>query len=246
MKLYNLQKYAFTKNFFEEMKDTRVGYENDRKKQNVDKKIKADVVHVQQQVQVKQQVQHSQNNKIQSLFWAFFCIYRGEEEYHLNKSNSFKMKNEFSLKFVEDLKKEKVFMKQNKIRFHDVEASMLFDKDINLDSLRALCLFYKVKLYFVINNRYYFFEPECADENSNDTYMIHQNRHSISYEKFDTNILKGKLYMEGTKITLKAPGSYKLDELKEICNTLGIDMKNADGKKKTKQQLYDDIIIKID
>jgi len=52
--------------------------------------------------------------------------------------------------------------------------------------------------------------------------------------------------MEGTKITLKAPGSYKLDELKEICNTLGIDMKNADGKKKTKQQLYDDIIIKID
>ena len=51
--------------------------------------------------------------------------------------------------------------------------------------------------------------------------------------------------MEGTKITLKAPGSYKLDELKEICNTLGIDMKNADGKKKTKQQLYDDIIIKI-
>ena len=64
--------------------------------------------------------------------------------------------------------------------------------------------------------------------------------------KFNTNILKGKLYMEGTKITLKAPGSYKLDELKEICNTLGIDMKNADGKKKTKQQLYDDIIIKID
>jgi hypothetical protein len=123
---------------------------------------------------------------------------------------------------------------------------MLFDKDINLDSLKALCLFYKVKLYFIINNRYYLFEPECADEYSNDTYMIYQNRHSISYEKFNTNILKGKLYMKGTKITLKAPGSYKLDELKEICNTLGIDMKNADGKKKTKQQLYDDIIIKID
>ena len=36
--------------------------------------------------------------------------------------------------------------------------------------------------------------------------------------------------MEGTKITLKAPGSYKLDELKEICNTLGIDMKTKISK----------------
>jgi hypothetical protein len=140
-------------------------------------------------------------------------------------------------------------MKENKIRFHDVEASVLYDKDINLSTLRALVLFYKINLVFIINNRYYIIENDTSEQNDK-LYIIHQNRYKIAYELINRedkcNKTHGKLFMDGTRTTLKTPGTYKLDELKEYCNILGINLLSHDNKKKTKQQLYDDIIIKID
>ena len=238
MKLFNLQKYAFTKNFFEER-----GYldtQNAKPTQNA----KAT-----QNAKSTQRMSNQNTNKVNSVFWAFFCILKGDDEYHLHQNNLFKIKNEFSMKFVETLKKEKVFMKENKIRFHDVESSLLYDKDINLTTLRAMALFYKINLLFIINNRYYVIENEITDENEQ-LYLIQQNKYKITYELINTedksNKTRGKLFMDGTRTTLKAPGTYKLDELKEYCNILGINVLTHDSKKKTKQQLYDDIIIKID
>jgi hypothetical protein len=236
MKLFNLQKYAFTKNFFEER-----GYNDDNKKATA---VKATAVKA---TAVKATANTPTHYK--SLFWTFFTILKGDNEYHLHQNNLFKIKNEFSMKFVETLKNEKVFMKQYKIKFHDVEASLLYNKDIDLATLRALALFYKINLVFIINNRYYFIEHDASDENE-ELHLIHQNRYKITYEKIkriekDEKTYR-KLYMEGTRTTLKAPGSYKLDELKEICSILGINSETTSGKKKTKQQLYDDIIIKID
>ena len=245
MKLYNLQKYAFTKNFFEESKSRSnfVKVKNEAvKKQNDTHNQSHNQSH--NCVEVKKTI-----NNAKSLFWAFFCILKGDDEYHLHQNNLFKIKNDFSMKFVETLKKEKVFMKQYKIRFHDVEASILYDNDINLMTLRALALFYKLKLCFIINNRYYIIEDDTCD--NNDPFnLIHQNKYKFTYEKISNDEIKekvnGKLFMDGTRTTLKAPGSYKLDELKEICSILNINTVGSDDKKKTKQQLYDDIIIKID
>ena len=239
MKLFNLQKYAFTKNFFEEREPTKAKANANSTKNNDEKQEKT----------VTQQSKNPSQLSLSSLFWAFFCVFKGEDEYHLNQNNLFKIKNEFSMKSVETLKKEKVFMKQYKIRFHDVEASLLYDKDINLATLRALALYYNVNLLLIINNRYYLIENDTIND-SKELHLIQKNRYKITFEKINRNDIGqktvGKLYMEGTRDTLKAPGSYKLDEIKEICNKLGVNTQTKDGKKKTKQQLYDDIIIKID
>ena len=171
MKLYNLQKYAFTKNFFEESKSRSnfVKVKNEPvKKQNDTHNQSHNCVEVKKT-----------NNNAKSLFWAFFCILKGDDEYHLHQNNLFKIKNDFSMKFVETLKKEKVFMKQYKIRFHDVEASILYDNDINLMTLRALALFYKLKLCFIINNRYYIIEMTRVII----MIYIHQNKYKFTYEK---------------------------------------------------------------
>lgn len=236
MKLLNLQKYAFTKNFFEELKRSH------------NEQVKVNDIHT-EQVNVKDKDTVKDNNSVNSLFWAFFCVLKGSDDYHLHQNNLFKIKNEFSIKFVETLKKEKVFMKQYKIRFHDVEASLLYDNDINLMTLRALVLFHKLKLCFIVNNRYYMIEDDSTDKNESFS-LIHKNKHKFSYEKISSEEINekttGKLYMDGIRSTLKAPSNYKLDELKEICAILNINTVCGSGKKRTKQQLYDDIIIKID
>ena len=236
MKLFNLQKYAFTKNFFEER-----GYNDDNKKATAVKAtavkatavkatavkaiavkataVKATAVKATAVKATAVKATANTPTHYKSLFWTFFTILKGDNEYHLHQNNLFKIKNEFSMKFVETLKNEKVFMKQYKIKFHDVEACLLYNKDIDLATLRALALFYKINLVFIINNRYYFIEHDASDENE-ELHLIHQNRYKITYEKIKRiekdDKTDRKLYMEGTRTTLKAPGSYKLDELKKF------------------------------
>ena len=93
-------------------------------------------------------------------------------------------------------------MKQYKIRFHDVEASLLYDKDINLATLRALALYYNVNLLLIINNRYYLIENDTIND-SNELHLIQKNRYKITFEKINRNDIGqktvGKLYMEGTE-----------------------------------------------
>lgn len=249
MKLYNLQKYAFTKNFFE---GRELNISHQKSQGGIDQpKGQPRVIGTGSSSKTPKDPRVIGTGcpyKIKSLFWTLYCIVKGEVEYQLNQNNLFKLKNEFTMKCVESIKKEKVFMKQNKIRFHDVEASMLYEKDINLDTLRALVLFFKLNMIFVDNHKYYIFET-----NNEDSFcVIHKQKYTFRYEKgIDkekalAENTTNKLFMENSRHSLKAMGSYKVDELKEFAGKLGITIVNSDNKKKTKKELYDEIIMKID
>ena len=182
-----------------------------------------------------------------SLFWTFYSLVNNEQEVVLEQ-NKFKTKNAFALKFVETIKKEKVFLKQHKLRFHDIESSILYDKDITLPTLKCLVLHYKINLVYCWNNKYYIFESNDEDK----FFYIDRNREKYTcdrhLEKSDiiNSKMKNKLFMEDVRTELKSLGSYKVDELKTMAEILNISINTDDGKRKTKQQLYEAIITKID
>jgi hypothetical protein len=152
------------------------------------------------------------------------------------------------MKFIEDIKRNKGFLRENKLRFHDIEASLLYDEDISLSTFKALVLFYKINVVYIWNNKYYIFEG------NEETHMFHIIRkmrkngncytteHDFAKESILEKELLGKLFMEDTRTQLKSVSSYKLNELKMMAEILGIGL----DKKKTKQVLYEEINSKID
>ena len=166
----------------------------------------------------------------------------------MQETHQFKMKNDFAMKFVEELKNNKPFIKQNKFKFHDIESSILYDKDISLMTLKALVLLNKMNVIYLWNNKYYVFES-----NDDDPFQfIERNREKYSFDRdlskkdLMQEKLKHKLRMEDVRTQLKSMSSYKLDELQSIASLLGIPLESAHKKKKTKQVLYEEINSKID
>ena len=243
--LRDLQKYAITKDFFEEFNrplkdDDKKSMSNVAQKsqllENVPPKVKKSKVNIQS------------DNTYNSLFWTFYALIKNEHELSMQETHKFKMKNDFSLKFVEELKSNKPFIKQNKLKFHDIESSILYDKDISLMTLKALILFNKMNIIYIWNNKYYIFES-----NDDDAFqVIERQREKYSFERQvkKEDILQGKaknkLLMEDARTQLKTMSSYKLEELQSIASMLGIPLENSHKKKKTKQLLYEEINSKID
>lgn len=235
MNLRTLQSYSINKDFYNRFYRDLI-HDSKKKKDTSVARIKN-----------KQSVNHSSSTVYNSLFWTFYSLVKNEQEVVLEQ-NKFKLKNAFTMKFVEDIKKDKALLKQNKLRFHDIESSILYDKDIALSTLKCLVLFFKLNLIYAWNNKYYIFESNDDDK----FYFIERNREKYTCEKdlekgfIIKDKVKNKLFMEDVRQGLKSPGSYKADDLKVMADTLNITLITPNGKRKTKQQLYEEIITKID
>jgi hypothetical protein len=252
--LRDLQKYAITKDFFEEFyrplkDDGKKSMSNVPQKSqllanvppNVPPKVEKEKVN-------KSQDNYQTANTYNSLFWTFYALIKNEHELSMQETHKFKMKNDFALKFIEELKSNKPFIKQNKLKFHDIESSILYDKDISLMTLKALILFNKMNIIYIWNNKYYIFES-----NDDDAFQVierHREKYSFDRDIPKEEILQGKaknkFMMEDVRTQLKSMSSYKLEELQSIASMFGIPLENSHKKKKTKQLLYEEINSKID
>lgn len=232
--LRDLQKYAITSGFFEDFKCNEPinSLQHSNKFNNNRISLMNDV---------------PKENKIlnyQNLFWTTYSLITNEHMASMMENHKFKIKNDFSMRFVEDIKKNKGFLKENKLKFHDIESSILYDKDINIDTFKALILFKKMNVFYIWNNRYYIFES-----NDDDIFnVIIRKRETITFERDVTkkyileNLANDKILMDNTRTQLKSVSSYKLDELKKMASLLGFETE----KRKTKHQLYQEINSKID
>jgi hypothetical protein len=177
-----------------------------------------------------------------SLFWTLYSLLNEHEV--ILQQNKFKLRSAFALTMVERLKTEKVFLKQHKLKFHDIESNLLYEKDISLATLKCIVLLNKLNLIYVWNNKYYVFESNDDDP----YYVIQRNRETFSFrseldKQAAQDQTKGKLQMEDIRTSIKSLSSYKLDDLKKMADVLAIEHTQ---EKKTKQQLYEEIVAKID
>jgi uncharacterized protein YajQ (UPF0234 family) len=203
----------------------------------------------------------SQSN---SLFWCFYIIYNGFASYEY-ESNYFTAEQQFKIQTIEKVKKGegKAALKEHKISKTCFEGGLLGCTNINAKTLYALCLCYNLNIFYIYKNTYY----EMISDIKKPVHIVKYNAETNNYSiclPVDTSATetfsKHSEYIEKIKETywkldslekpLRPITVYSVHDLTTICSKLEIDVDficetTKKNKKKTKAQLYADIMHKL-
>ena len=194
-------------------------------------------------------------NKGDKLFWCFYIILNGYEDYELNKSNAFAIEKQFKIQSVEKLKSIKSKLKEMKLKRTEMEDELANKQKITIKGLYALCLIHNVAITYIYDRKY--INILCDEEHAKKGIIIQNDkkedsiRHSIS--KYEDELFLSKIYAEywfiyDVQKPLKAPSAYSTAELQEICEKLEIkttSIINEKIKPKTKKTMYEEILQRI-
>lgn len=203
----------------------------------------------------------SQSN---SLFWCFYIIYNGFGSYEY-ESNYFTAEQQFKIQTIEKVKsgEGKAALKEHKISKTCFEGGLLGCTNINAKTLYALCLCYNLNIFYIYKNTYY----EMISDIKKPVHIVKYNAETNNYSirlPVDTSATetfsKHSEYIEKIKETywkldnlekpLRPITAYSVQDLITICSKLEIDIDficetTKKNKKKTKAQLYADILQKL-
>jgi|MDSZ01.3.fsa_nt_gb hypothetical protein len=176
------------------------------------------------------------------LFWCFYILQHGMENYHLI-TNKYSEEKKTKIKIAESLKENKNLFKPSKISRHIVENELVNDKRISMKTIHVLCYIYKINIIYIKNSTYY----EIITDEDKPFYLINEVNNEFGCRNF---VLSHKLEhykenfwkLENIGKPLKAISNYKTGEIKEIAERLKIDLYNKNQTKKTKKDLYENIL----
>ena len=174
------------------------------------------------------------------LFWSFYIMQNGMSNYEMvNNKFTLEKKNKFEL--VDIVRGQGALLKPLKISKTNVEVDLTNSKCISLNTLCALCNIYRINMLYVSGKKYY----EILLDEDKPYNIIQETNHKYGLKK-DAELNTIKEYrekywlMESLDKPLKSISSYKVDELRIICNKL-----NISTEKLTKPKLYEQILSKL-
>ena len=176
------------------------------------------------------------------LFWCFYILHYGMEKYHLI-SNKYSEEKKIKIKIAESLKDNKTLFKPSKISRHIVENELVNEKKITMKTIHVLCYIFKMNIVYIKNSTYY----EIIIDSEKPLFLINEKDNYFGCRNF---VLSHKLQhyrdnfwkLENIGKPLKAISNYKTGEIKEIAERLKIDLYNKNQTKKTKKEIYENII----
>lgn len=179
------------------------------------------------------------------LFWYLYIFENGQEQFDLLGRNKYSEEMKLKVNYIEDFKNAKKLLKENKLKFNDLQENLLYDK-INIFTLYAITLIKHINFIYYTDNT--FFINKKYQENS-DLVIYYDRKDKIFMKKdfYDIDkISENRLQIFNLKKPLKSLSAYKIPELHSICKILNINiMKNA-TKKLKKKELYEKIVQKIE
>lgn len=188
-----------------------------------------------------------------SLFWCFYILKYGYSNYEMEINNQyFTVEKREKFKYIEMLRKNKEILKIHKIKpFTELEDDLANKDKISVKTFFALCILENINVLLVDKRK--IFELTCIDiDDKHPVNVVHRNRknyeHQIELNVTDT-ILKNyrETYYKSNTLdaSIKSIGSYKIDELVELCKKLEINISaNTEGKKKmTKKDIYELLVL---
>lgn len=182
------------------------------------------------------------------LFWCFYVLQNGIENYEFIKTISFKTEKDFKFKTAEKIKDYKDVFKSLKLKLNELQDEFINQPCISIKGLIALCYIYNINMIYVKKNTYYEILTNEIDNDHKINVIINNNNNiqtpfNIKNDMID--FYKNNYWkIENLNNPLKSISSYTLLELQNISNKLSIPIKK-DDKKLTKQQLYENIIKNI-
>ena len=179
-----------------------------------------------------------------SLFWCWISHHYGFQEYELNKNDLYNYEINKKFEYVSYIRGNKLLLKSLKLNRTKLEESLLDDNGINLGLFTFICLVHKYNVIYTDNYMYY----EYIDDFNTEYIMINKrnNKYGLyTKEKITKDSLesfkKNKWTVESITKPLRSAGSYKVAEIKEICNIMNIETMKTDKKSYTKNELYEKI-----
>ena len=185
-----------------------------------------------------------------TLFWCFYIMHNSRENYDMIINKHFQIEKQFKIDIVEYARENKDCLKQQKIKRVDMESELVNDSKITLTTFIGMCYIYDKNVIVVKDKVYYEITNDetknynvitYKNDGVNTIYGIEENVDDKHVEKY-----REKLY----KITdinkpIRGISYYKIVDLTEICNKLGIPVEddvNGKKKKKNKNRLYEEIV----
>lgn len=188
-----------------------------------------------------------ETNQKDTLFWCFYVLMNGIEQYDLLGNQHFVEEKKLKFKFIQEVREKKEMLKTYKIRpLSEVEDDLANKQQISEKTFIALCIMYHIDVMIIYKRQYY-------EINFNDTKqicsIIYKSEQPVKYtldlkSTFDKNDKYRDNYFKlpNLNFKIKTMTSYKLDELKDMATKLGICL-DKDKKKQTKIDIYELIVL---
>jgi hypothetical protein len=177
------------------------------------------------------------------LFWSFYIILKGFDDYELHQPGHFALEKNFKISTVEKMRSLKNELKEAKLKLNELEDELANKEMITLKGLHALCLVHKVSITYIYGRMYCEF-LYGADASTGVIIKIGATDNSVKYdanEEYIKSIRDNFWKIENVQKPLGSAGAYSLKELQDICTKLEIPITNETGKNKLKTALYEDI-----
>jgi hypothetical protein len=184
------------------------------------------------------------------LYWCFFIMKNGFTAYEYPDVSSFVNEKNDKIKCVTMLRENKQQLKGKKIKNikEHVENELVNCSTITMKTFIALCVAANINVLYIQKRKCF---EMIFDEDSpihvvhdmlNDKYCYEPDASKEQIEHYRKTMFK----WESIEKPLKAVGSYTSDELIELSKQLGLEtMKIGENKKKTKNELYEQIVLNI-
>ena len=174
------------------------------------------------------------------LFWCFYIILNGKENYLFNLNNIFTIEKETKIKAIEILKSKKDILKEHKLKKTEIENELLNEQTITIKGLSALCIAYNISLC-VVKNRLVF-DLKYTDTVNGIIYW-ENNKYGVydtDINNYYSNIIEN-YYVTNPSKPIKAISGYTIKDLQEICKKLNISIIDNNGMKIKKTDIYQKI-----
>lgn len=185
-----------------------------------------------------------------TLFWCYYIIVNGIQNYELLFDNTYKEEKEQKLNFIEKLRNHKDILKKYKFKRSELETDIAYSSNISLKTFLAMCLVNN-KNVCVLKDRCLYSLIVNETSNIDIVSMGNNNRFGcyLLEEKEKTQLFNeytAKYWLIDNIVKpISAQSNYKLPQLQEIANKLRIPIINENGKKVKKVELYNLIKQKI-
>jgi len=187
------------------------------------------------------------------LFWCFYYILHDEHGYELVHKNNFEYETKIKIKAIEKLRQKKDILKQHNIKLSNIEQEFSINEKTSIEGLYALCLLYNIRIILI--KKYIYFDMGINDKVNGIIELDNNNNYSVKrdnkfFYQFDTStinkIVDNKMKIMNANKMIKGVSSYTLDDIQKISVNLQIEIYNNVGKKRTKNDLYQEILSRLE
>ena len=180
------------------------------------------------------------------LFWCWHIFTNGFAEYNFAENGSFSYEKTEKINLITNVRLAKKTLKSYKLKLSDIENNLLYEETINLNTFYSILLIHAVNFIYMDDIIYY----EQINFPQNKTcYILKKEEKYYLWTSHDIpdiiNFKEKLLIVDNIYKPIKSISTYKINDIKNICQKLHINIMKTPTKCKTKKELYQLIMEKF-